>query len=47
MLQRLKNVDLSEVNLDILIDHCPEIPIIYLKVLYLFYNSYHDLYFVF
>jgi hypothetical protein len=32
MLQRLKNVDLSAVNLDLLINQCPEIPVIYLKV---------------
>jgi len=32
ILQRLKNVDLSTVNLDILISHCSEIPVIYLKV---------------
>jgi hypothetical protein len=32
ILQRLKNVDLSTVNLDMLINQCPEIPVIYLKV---------------
>ncbi|CAF0856852.1 unnamed protein product [Rotaria sordida] len=31
ILQRLKNVDLSTVNLDILLSQCPEIPMIYLK----------------
>ncbi|CAF3525760.1 unnamed protein product [Rotaria sp. Silwood1] len=31
ILQRLKNVDLSTVNLDLLISQCPEIPMNYLK----------------
>ncbi|CAF3970056.1 unnamed protein product, partial [Rotaria sp. Silwood1] len=31
ILQRLKNVDLSTVNLDLLISQCPEIPMSYLK----------------
>ncbi|CAF3000100.1 unnamed protein product [Rotaria sp. Silwood2] len=31
ILQRLKNVDLSTVNLDVLVSQCPEIPMIYLK----------------
>ncbi|CAF3162949.1 unnamed protein product [Rotaria sp. Silwood2] len=31
ILQRLKNVDLSTVNLDVLASQCPEIPMIYLK----------------
>ena len=39
ILQRLKNVDLSTVNLEILINQCPEIPVVYLKVNDEFFSS--------
>ncbi len=47
ILQRLKTVDLSTVNLDMLINQCPEIPMIYLKVKYFFlFKRYHYRFFV-